>query len=103
MLLAIDIGNTHTILGLFEGGVTVLGAFLVALLLLDLPLTSGMLRLGRHLEARLRVAFLEKLPFLGDRYFRSRLTSDMAERGHSRKQCANRCGRQTHHLHEVTS
>ncbi|MCB9737550.1 MAG: ATP-binding cassette domain-containing protein [Deltaproteobacteria bacterium] len=40
-------------------------------------------RLGRHLEARLRVAFLEKIPRLGDRYFQSRPISDMAERGHS--------------------
>ncbi|MEZ4339824.1 MAG: hypothetical protein R3B82_24650 [Sandaracinaceae bacterium] len=38
---------------------------------------------GRHLEARLRVAFLEKIPRLGDRYFQSRPISDMAERGHS--------------------
>jgi ATP-binding cassette subfamily B protein len=28
------------------------------------------------------MAFLEKLPRLGDRYFHSRLTSDMAERSH---------------------
>src|SRR5262249_58824127 len=34
-------------------------------------------------EARLRLAFLEKVPRLGDRYFQSRLISDMAERNHS--------------------
>ncbi len=54
-----------------------------ALLLIDLPVTQGVLRLGRHLETRLRMAFLGKIPRLGDRYFASRLTSDMAERGHS--------------------
>ena len=54
--------------------------FLLALLLLDLPIASTMLNLGRRLELRLRVAFLEKLPRLSDRYFHSRLTSDMAER-----------------------
>ena len=43
----------------------------------------GLGRLGRHLEARLRLAFLAKLPRLGDRYFQSRPTSDMAERSHS--------------------
>ncbi len=58
-------------------------AFLTALLLLELPITSGILRIGRHLEARLRTTFLEKIPKLGDRYFSSRLTSDMAERSHS--------------------
>jgi ATP-binding cassette subfamily B protein len=62
---------------------TVLLLFLTALLLLELPIASGILRIGRHLEARLRTTFLEKIPKLGDRYFHSRLTSDMAERSHS--------------------
>jgi len=57
--------------------------FLTALLLLELPIAFGILRIGRHLEARLRTTFLEKIPKLGDRYFRSRLISDMAERSHS--------------------
>ncbi len=57
--------------------------FLTALMLLELPIASGLLRIGRHLEVRLRTAFLEKIPKLGDRYFHSRLTSDMAERSHS--------------------
>ncbi len=57
--------------------------FLTALMLLELPIASGILRIGRHLEARLRAAFLGKIPKLGDRYFHSRLTSDMAERSHN--------------------
>jgi ABC-type bacteriocin/lantibiotic exporter with double-glycine peptidase domain len=57
--------------------------FLTALMLLELPIASGILRIGRHLEARLRAAFLAKIPKLGDRYFHSRLTSDMAERSHN--------------------
>lgn len=57
--------------------------FLIALLLLDIPIAAIALRLGRRLELRLRIAFLEKLPRLSDRYFHSRLTSDMAERSHS--------------------
>jgi ABC-type bacteriocin/lantibiotic exporter with double-glycine peptidase domain len=57
--------------------------FSVALLFLDIPLAASLLRLGRRLEIRLRVAFLEKLPRLGDRYFQSRPRSDMAERSHS--------------------
>ena len=57
--------------------------FLIALLLLEIPIAATALRLGRQLELRLRVAFLEKLPRLNDRYFSSRLTSDMAERAQS--------------------
>jgi ABC-type bacteriocin/lantibiotic exporter with double-glycine peptidase domain len=57
-------------------------AFVLALLLLEFPISATVLRMGRRLEARLRVAFLEKVPRLGDRYFRSRLTSDMTQRAH---------------------
>src|SRR5207253_2666746 len=46
-------------------------------------LAGMILRLGRRLETRLRVAFLEKIPRLVDRYFQSRLMSDMAERCHA--------------------
>jgi len=73
-------------LGSVEQRLGALGALLVfvsALLLLDLVNALGLWRLGRHLEARLRIAFLTKLPRLGDRYFQSRPTSDMAERSHS--------------------
>jgi ATP-binding cassette subfamily B protein len=58
-------------------------AFSAALLVLEIPIVSGLLRQGRRLEIRLRLAFLEKIPRLGDRYFQSRLKSDMAERSHS--------------------
>ena len=73
-------------LGLAEqrlaAGVTFL-LFLSLLLLLDLSIADGVLALGRKLEVRLRLGFLDKLSRLGDRYFRSRLSSDMAERCHS--------------------
>ena len=39
--------------------------------------------LGRQLELSLRAAFLAKLPRMPDRWFHSRLVSDMAERAHS--------------------
>jgi ABC-type bacteriocin/lantibiotic exporter with double-glycine peptidase domain len=58
-------------------------AFLALGLFIELPLMAGALRLGRMLDVKLRLAFLSKLPRLDDRYFRSRLLSDMAERGHS--------------------
>lgn len=63
-----------------------LGALLVfggGLLGLELGVAVMALRLGRHLDVRLRATFLEKIPLLGDRYFRSRLISDMTERLHS--------------------
>jgi len=41
------------------------------------------MRIGRHLEIRLRMALLRKLPRLPDRYFQSRPISDMADRGHA--------------------
>lgn len=58
-------------------------AFLAVLLLLEWPVAASLLRLGRKLEGRLRVRFLAKIPRLGDRYFQSRLVSDMAERSHT--------------------
>ncbi|TDG14529.1 ATP-binding cassette domain-containing protein [Paracraurococcus ruber] len=59
-----------------------LGCFAALLLVLQVPVAAETLRLGRHLELRLRMALLRKLPRLPDRYFQSRPISDMAERGH---------------------
>lgn len=78
-----DLGRELGIADQRLAAVSLLLAFVAALLFLDLPVTLGSLRLGRHLETRLRLAFLEKVPRLADRYFHSRLTSDMAERSHS--------------------
>jgi ATP-binding cassette subfamily B protein len=57
--------------------------FLVCLLALEWTAALGLLRLGRHLELRLRTRFLLKIPRMSDRYFQSRLISDMAFRAHS--------------------
>jgi ATP-binding cassette subfamily B protein len=57
-------------------------AFLCGVLALECPASLGLLRLGRHLELRLRLHFLRKIPLLSDRYFQSRLISDMALRAH---------------------
>jgi ATP-binding cassette subfamily B protein len=65
------------------GALVALLIFVGALLLLDLVNGLGLGRLGRRLDARLRLAFLAKIPRLGDRYFQSRLASDMAARSHS--------------------
>lgn len=72
-------------LGLPVQRVAIMGAFLVfaaATLLLEFPIAAGLLGMGRRLEGRLRIAFLKKIPRLGDRYFHSRLSSDMASRSH---------------------
>ena len=57
--------------------------FGLVLLVLELRVAGGLVRLGRRLEVRLRAAFLEKLPRLHDRYLQSRPISDMAERSHA--------------------
>jgi ATP-binding cassette subfamily B protein len=65
------------------GAVLSVVALVLGLALLEVPVAAGLARLGRHLELRVRLAYLEKLGRLGDRYFGSRLASDMAERGHA--------------------
>lgn len=65
------------------GAVLELIAFVALLLLIEIPIVMESLRFGRHLEIRLRMALLRKLPNLSDRYFQSRPVSDMAERCHS--------------------
>jgi ATP-binding cassette subfamily B protein len=63
--------------------IVVIGTLFFVMLSLELPTTAGMLRMGRRLETRMRVAFLSKIPRLTDRYFHSRPTSDMAHRCHA--------------------
>jgi ATP-binding cassette subfamily B protein len=65
------------------GALGMLLGFLGLLLVLDLLIGGGLLGLGRRLETRLRVYLLQKIPKLPDRYFGSRLVSDMAERSHA--------------------
>ena len=60
----------------------VLALFAAALLGIELVLASAERRAGNHLEARLRIAFLDKIPRLADSYFQSRPISDMLERSH---------------------
>lgn len=79
----LDVGRS---LGLVQQRLAAMGVlilFALLLLALELPVTGGVQRLGRRLEVRLRMAFLAKIPRMGDRYFQSRATSDMAERSHA--------------------
>lgn len=56
--------------------------FVGVLMLVRIPIFTEVQRFGRHVEVRLRMALLNKLPHLPDRYFQSRPVSDMAERSH---------------------
>lgn len=78
--------DIHQVLGVGPQRLTALGlviAFLASVAVLDLASHHGLRRLGRHLEASIRRAYRLKIPRVSDLYFRSRLTSDLAERGHS--------------------
>ncbi len=58
-------------------------ALVAGLAVIEGSVAALVLRSGRRLETRFRLAILEKIPRLTDRYFRSRLTSDLAERAHN--------------------
>lgn len=78
-----DLGRELVLNGQRLSAMAALLAFLACLLAIELGVARGIARAGRRLECRLRLAFLQKIPRLGDSYFRSRLSSDMAERSHS--------------------
>jgi len=78
-----DVGRDLSTLPQRIGAMLALLTVMLALLMIELPLRTGLLRLGRHVEIRLRIGFLTKLPRLGLAYLRSRPRSDMAERSHS--------------------
>ena len=63
-------------------GVAAVLAFLAGMAMLEPPVTAALLAAGRRLETGLRVAWLTKLPLLGERYMRTRPAADMAERVH---------------------
>jgi predicted double-glycine peptidase len=79
----LDIGGALDLANQRVAAVGILATLMIGMLILNFPVAIGSLRIGRHLELRLRVAILKKLARLDDRYFRSRLISDMAERSHS--------------------
>ena len=66
--------------------IAILFLFLFGLFLLEWPIANIVARFGRRLESRLRIKFFEKIPRLSDRYFHSRLTSDMAQRAYELRQ-----------------
>jgi ATP-binding cassette subfamily B protein len=82
----IDLGPHLTLSGQRLGTMAALVCLAGLLLALELPIARGIIGLGRRLETRLRIAFLEKIPRLADRYVQSRPSSDMAERCHAAHQ-----------------
>lgn len=78
----LDVGAQLTIRSQRVMGFSLFISFALLMLLLEFFLSQSVQRMGRHLDTRLRVAFLSKIPKLGDRYFQSRLISDMTMRVH---------------------
>jgi len=78
-----DLGRHLNLSGQRAGAILMFCALLAVLLLIEWACESGLLGSGRQIENRLRVLFLTKIPRLNDRYFQSRLISDMAFRAHS--------------------
>ncbi len=79
---ALDVGAR---LGVGEqrlGAAAVIVLFFVVVALLELALAGSVRRIGRRLGTRLRLAFVARIPLLGDRYLASRPISDMADRCH---------------------
>lgn len=78
----LDIGRDVNLADSRLIALALLTAFMLAVLVLNVPVAIGVMRMGRRLEARLRIAIRTKLARLDDRYLKSRLVSDMAERSH---------------------
>jgi ABC-type bacteriocin/lantibiotic exporter with double-glycine peptidase domain len=78
----LDFGRDLRLVEQRSGALLWIAIFFIAQLCLEWNIAKGLLSIGRRMEAHLRVALMTKVPRLGDRYFRSRLISDMAERAH---------------------
>ena len=63
--------------------VAALSTFSFIVFLLEILTYTGTTRVCRRLETSFRLAFLRKVPRLPDRYFQSRLQSDLGERSHA--------------------
>ncbi|MCI0551429.1 MAG: ATP-binding cassette domain-containing protein [Anaerolineae bacterium] len=83
LLINAKIRQQVTGISLENAGLIALAFGLTCLaLLLNWQTTNALLKLGQGIEVQLRRLFMYRIPLLGDRYFRSRLRSDMAARSH---------------------
>ena len=85
----VQIGQSLSLTSQRIAAAVILIVFVLAALLLEFPISAIVARMGRRLETRLRITFLEKIPHLNDRYFHSRLTSDMTQRAHDLRSLRN--------------
>lgn len=60
--------------------------FMAVLFAVEVPINAIVLRMGRKLEMRFRIRFLDKIPRLGDYFFQGHLKSDLVQRAHSLRQ-----------------
>ncbi len=60
--------------------------FMLLLFAVEIPINALLLQMGRKLEIRFRIRFLEKIPHLGERFFQGHLKSDLVQRAHSLRQ-----------------
>jgi ABC-type bacteriocin/lantibiotic exporter with double-glycine peptidase domain len=65
------------------GVISVLLIFFVTLALLRMPINSTVMRLGRRLETRMRIALLAKIPRLSSSYFLDRPAADLNRRAYA--------------------
>jgi ABC-type bacteriocin/lantibiotic exporter with double-glycine peptidase domain len=79
----LDLTRELRLPGQRAAGLASLGVLTAALILVEWPVAMAVARMGRRLELRLRWYMMLKLPLIDDRYFQSRLTSDMASRTHA--------------------
>ncbi len=77
-----DLNRELAIWPQLAGAMVALLVALIALALIEIPVQYLVARLGRHVELRLRIRVLSKLPRLAVGYLRSRPRSDLAERAH---------------------
>jgi ATP-binding cassette subfamily B protein len=78
----LDVGYSLGIAPQRLGAMGAVVLFAMASVMVNVSLSAALLRIGRKFEVRLRAAFLRKIPRIGDHYFHSRLTSEMADRSH---------------------
>ncbi len=78
----LQIGGLFSMIGQRTVAIALFFALFIIMTLMEFPISATTMQLGRKIEARMRVAFLEKIPKLSDRYFHSRLISDMTQRAH---------------------
>ena len=78
----LQIGGLFSMIGQRTAAIGMFFTLFALMTMMEFPITAATMQIGRKLESRLRIAFLEKLPKLSDRYFHSRLISDMTQRAH---------------------